>query len=391
MRRRAPGERMRKLFIVCAVFLATIVLSACAQRSNDVYSGTLQAPSAAVGSTVGGRVARVLVTEGSSVRKGAALVRFDEAQPHAALVSAVARLAQAEATRADLLAGSRPQDLARAQALAAQHAAQLRLAQATSPYTSRVARSQLRQALAQEYDARAAAKAARIDAARKRSLFSTGDVSAQQRDAAVAAEAHAIAQLAAAIAAVRSARAQAANTTAVTLPENVAAAASGYRAAQEQYLSLAAGPRPEQVRAAQAAVRSARGDVAAAHAHLADTTVRAPADGLVTAMDLHAGDLVAPGASVATIDENGNPYVRIYVPQSELGRIALGAKLSVRSDATPASFVGVVEQIDARAQFTPQSVQTADDRAVLSFGIKVRVHDPQQKLHPGTTVEVALP
>jgi membrane fusion protein YbhG len=120
--------------------------------------------------------------------------------------------------------------------------------------------------------------------------------------------------------------------------------------------------------------------------------VRAPAAGVVQALDLHAGDLVAPGSAVATIDEMGDPYVRIYVPQSALNRFSVGAKTSVRSDAgNGATFDGRIEAIDAQAQFTPQNVQTAADRAMLSFGVKVRVHDPEHRLHGGTTVEVAAP
>ncbi|MGH7707021.1 MAG: HlyD family secretion protein, partial [Vulcanimicrobiaceae bacterium] len=125
---------------------------------------------------------------------------------------------------------------------------------------------------------------------------------------------------------------------------------------------------------------------------LDEMAVRAPAAGVVTALDLHPGDLVAPNASIATIDEAGNPYARIFVPQAKLGGVAVGARLDVRSDSLPGvRFEGVVEQVDSQAQFTPQNVQTASDRAVLSFGVKVRVHDPRRQLHSGTTVAVAVP
>lgn len=367
------------------------MLGACSRGPDYVYSGTLQAPSAAVGSTVGGRVIHVFVSEGGSVRKGSPLVQFDDAQERATLNSSTAKLGQARAALAELLAGARPQDLERARQLAEQQRAQAVLAQNTTPYQSSVAVNQLRQALAQQHDAREAARVADINADRMRSLYSTGDISAQDRDAAVANEAHANAQLANATDAVRSAQAQAANTTAVTLPQNAAAAEAGYRAAEAQYQSLAAGARPDEVRQAQATVRAAQSDVAASHSRLNEMIVRAPAEGVVTAMDLHPGDLVAPGASVATIDETGNPYVRIYVPQSELGRVKVGSNVNVQSDASSEHFSGSVEQIDSRAQFTPENVQTASDRAVLSFGVKVRVHDPDHHLHSGTTVEVAIP
>src|ERR1700738_4166592 len=56
------------------VLTAALMLVSCAARSDNAYSGTLQKPSAAVGSTLGGRVVRVMVSEGSPVRAGAALL-----------------------------------------------------------------------------------------------------------------------------------------------------------------------------------------------------------------------------------------------------------------------------------------------------------------------------
>src|SRR5476649_2068219 len=97
----------RTAFAVIAIF----TLAACGTNTDSIYSGTLQVPSAAVGSTVAGRVVEVLVSDGSRVRTGAALLRFDDAQTRAALQSATARLSQAQATLADLLAGPRAADL----------------------------------------------------------------------------------------------------------------------------------------------------------------------------------------------------------------------------------------------------------------------------------------
>ncbi|MEO7039790.1 MAG: HlyD family efflux transporter periplasmic adaptor subunit [Candidatus Elarobacter sp.] len=370
----------------------SFTLVACGAQAHDTYSGTLQQPSAAVGSTVGGRVAQVRVADGASVRAGDVLLRFDDAQPRSALLSANARLGQARAALADLRAGPRAADLAHARALAEQQRAQAELAQSTAPYQAAVLRDQRRQAFAQVSEAGAAAVQAHADADRMRALFATGDVSAQQRDAAVARERQTNAQLANARAAARAAQTQVANALAVTLPQNAASAQSGYHAAVEEYRSLAAGARPEQVRGADATVRAAQADITAARVRLDETVVRAPTDGVVTALDLHPGDLVAPGASIATVDEGGNPYARIFVPQAMLGRVTVGAHLAVRSDALPnVSFDGVVEQVDSQAQFTPENVQTASDRAVLSFGVKVRVDDPQRRLHAGTTVEIDVP
>lgn len=369
-----------------------MLVVACARHGADPYSGTLQVPSAAVGSTTGGRIAQVLVAEGNAVREGQVIVRFDDTQQRGELTAATARLAEARAALADLRAGARPEDLARAAALAEQQRAQYELARSEQPYQTSISADQVRQARARLSDAQAAAREAHTEADRMRSLYATGDVSAQQRDSAVAREASANAHVADAAAAVRAARAQFENTAGVTLPQTATGALAAYRAAQAQYQALAAGARPDQIRQSEAAVRAAQGAVTQARQKLAETVVRSPADGVVSAIDLHPGDLVGPGASVATVDESGDPFVRIYVPQSSLGKFAVGTKLAVHSDALPgATFEGVVEAVDARAQFTPQNVQTENDRAGLSFGVKVRVADRDHRLHGGTTVGVAFP
>ncbi|MBV8074618.1 MAG: HlyD family efflux transporter periplasmic adaptor subunit [Candidatus Eremiobacteraeota bacterium] len=368
------------------------MLFGCSGANRYPYSGTLQANSAAVGSTIGGRISAVLVADGRAVRAGDVLVRLDAAQQRAAVASAAGRVAQARATLADLEAGATREDLARAKALANQQRALFERSQATAPHQVAILRDQLRQARAQERDAAAAARDARLDAERLRKLYRSGDVSAQTRDAADAREDRAKAQLAAAHAGVRAARSQLANAQKATLPKETASAREGYRAAQESYRSLAAGTRPDQIRQARAALVAAQADLAAAKARLDEMIVVAPTGGVVSELNLHPGDLVAPGASVATIDERGDPYVRIYVPQSALGAFKVGGQLGVRSDASPReTFAGKIEQIDSQAQFTPQNVETAADRAVLSFGVKVRVHDPDGKLHGGTTVEVSAP
>ena len=350
-------------------------------------------PSAAVGSTTGGRIAEVLVGEGDAVAAGRILVRFDDTQQRGALASATARLGEARAAVADLRAGTRPEDLARAAALAEQQRAQYELARGTQPYQTSVSAERLRQARAQLANAQATLRETRTDAGRMRSLAATGDVSAQQRDAATARASRAQAQVADAAAALTAAQSQLADTSGVTLPRTAEGALAGYRAAQAQYRALAAGPRPTQVRQSEAAVGAAQGALTQARQQLDETVVRAPADGIVSAFDLHPGDLVAPGAAVATVDEFGDPYVRIYVPQSDVAkcqgrcggprqfrRARRHARSTVRRERSTR------KRSSRRATCRPQ--RTGPDSR---FGVKVRIHDPDRRLHAGTTVDVALP
>jgi HlyD family secretion protein len=370
---------------------AFVSLAGCGSVGDFQFSGTVQAPSASVGSTIGGRITAVLVQDGAAVHAGDVLVRFDDAQQRAAVVSAQGQVAQSSATLADLQAGPRASDLAQGRELARQQYAAYQRARLESPYQLSVLQNQLHQAEAQQYAATATAQQSRRDASRWRNLYSTGDVSAQERDAKNAAEQRANADLADSEAAVRAARAQLASGGNATLPQDTAAALAAAKAAQHSYESLAAGTRPDQLRAARAALAAARGELNNALARLNEAVVRSPAAGMVTDMNLHVGDLVGPGAAVATINETGEPFVRIYVPQSMLGQVRVGAAVRVRSDAHTADILGgTVEAIDSQAQFTPQNVQTAEDRAAVTFGVKVRIHDKAHRLHGGTTAEVAL-
>ncbi|MHB8147250.1 MAG: HlyD family secretion protein [Vulcanimicrobiaceae bacterium] len=368
-----------------------VIFAACSHASTDRFSGTIQATSATVGSPVGGRVTAVLVQDGQRVRSGQVLVRFDDAQQQANLDGARHEVVRAAAALADLRAGAREPDLARAgdQALAAREEFEsARLAQARQ---ISILRGQLAQAQALLVDVRANAKEAATQAERARSLFSTGDVSAAYRDAANAAETRAQAQVASAQDGVANARAQLRNSVDVIIPRNIAETRAAYGAAENSYRSLAIGARPGLLRQAEASLALARSNVQNAQAQAADMLVRAPAAGVVGAMNLHVGDIVGPNAAVATIDENGEPFVRIYVPQSLLGRVRVGARVAVYPDSqTSLALAGTVEQIDQQAQFTPENVQTSDDRATLSFGVKIRINDRDHRLHGGTTATVRL-
>jgi HlyD family secretion protein len=352
-RHRLPRNRSVFAVRVVPVLAGTLLTAACSHPNAFAYSGTLQAESAQVGSDIGGRVVEVPAADGQRVQRGQLLVALDDTQQRAQLAAARESLAQAQAEQA------------RAEAV-------LQGTVRGQPQQLRAARAAVRRARALLHQALAQQQRERLTYVRVESLFAQGAVAAQARDDARAS-------YESSVAAVAAARAQVASATAV-LTENA-------KASLPQAVSVAR----QAVESASAAVAAARAQVAAAQSRLAEMTVRAPADGIVDSLDLRPGDLVGPQAVVASVLEFLNPYVRIYVAQRDLGRLRVGRHVRVRSDAVPGkTFDGIIEQIDDQAQFTPRDVETSEDRANLTFGVKVRVIDPRRELHPGTTVEVAL-
>jgi multidrug resistance efflux pump len=362
---------------------AVLLLVACSTNRGFDYSGTLQAESALVGSTIGGRITNVYVSDGQRVRKGDSIVAFDASTQRAALAAAQSQVAQAAAVLADLQAGARPQEIAKA--LAAEASAKAVFDK--TPQELRIARDNVRQARAGLAQAQAAETQATLAYNRAEQLFGQGAIAAQARDDARATFVSARANVIAARARLTSARA----TYVEVQNSDTAVAQRSYESAVANRELVQAGARPQQVDQARAALDVAKASVAAAQTNLREMTVTAPADGTIDSLDLRAGDLVGPRAQVAVVREFRDPYVRIYVAQRDLGKVKVGNSVRVRSDALGGEiFDGTVEQIDQDAQFTPRDVQTTEDRADLVFGVKVRVHDPNQKLHGGTTVEVAF-
>jgi len=347
------------------------------------YSGTLQPESAQIGSTIGGRVTGVYASDGDRVKAGQVIVALDGSAERAALAAARGQQAQAAAALADLIAGPRPEEVARA--LAAEASAKAVLDK--TPQALRVARDSVREAQASVSQAQATGTQATLAYQRAERLYAQGAVAAQARDDARASYESAQAAIKAANARLAAARAQLIETE----RSDTTVAQQSYASAVANRQLVQAGARPQQIDQARAAYDAARANVAAAQTNLREMSVTAPADGTIDSLDLRAGDLVGPRAQVAIVREFRDPYVRIYVAQHDLGLIRVGQSVQVRSDALGGQqFSATIEQIDQDAQFTPRDVQTAEDRSDLSYGVKVRVHDPDRKLPGGTTVEVSL-
>jgi HlyD family secretion protein len=353
------------LILVAVVLGGTTVYATWFRRDSALEgSGTVEARDIRVGSKVGGRIDQVLVVEGDRVESGQTLITFDDRE-------LLASLDQSRAAAEKAKHGFRPEEIAEARAAAAQ---------AKADYELRVNGYRKEDIAAAQSDVdRAAADEvrARLDFERYQALAQKDLVSKQQRDTAEANWKMAFAQL-------ENYRHKLEELRRGYRPEEIASAEAHYRETQATLDKFARGNRPEDVALAKAAY-------AYDQARFREREVVAPSAAIVEVLDVRPGDIISPNTPVATLLEQDQIYVRIYIPETELGRVHLGQKAEVRVDSFPKTvFEGAVEQINQQAEFLPRNVQTREERVHQVFGVKIRIHDPAGHVLAGMAADVKL-
>jgi len=327
-------------------------------------SGTVEARNIRVGSKIGGRIAQVLVREGDSVQAGQLLITFDDKELQASLAQSRANAVKAER-------GFRPEEIAEVRAAAAQAKAEYE--QRRNGYRQEdiaAAQADLDRATADEVRTR-------LDFQRYESLAQKDLVSKQQRDTAEANW-----KMAAALK--QNAQHKLDELNRGYRPEEIASAEARYRQTQATLEKFEHGSRPEDIAAARAAL-------AYDEARYRERQVIAPSAATVEVLDVRPGDLIAPNTPVATLLERDQIYVRIYIPETQIGRVHVGQKAEIRVDSFPnQTFRGSVEQINQQAEFLPRNVQTREERVHQVFGVKVRIDDSSRRVLAGMAADVKL-
>jgi len=342
-------------------------------------SGTIEATQVDVAPKIAGRVIKLLVREGAQVRTGQVVAELDAAevdaqvaQARAAVLVAQTRPAQADAALA----------LARAsvEALLTQARAQMESAAAALE----AGRAGLRAAEANVQVAETNLARAESDLQRLEALYRDGAVSAQQLDTARSAVKAAEAQRDAARAQRDAAQVQISAAAAV-----VEQARAGLAVAEANRQTVAI--REQDVAAARAQLAQARAVLQQAEILRGNTILTAPFSGVVVAKHVEIGDLVGVGAPVLTIADLSQPYLRVFISETDLGKVTLGQPVDVRVDAFRGRvFHGTVMEISDHAEFTPGNVQTREERVKLVFAVKVQLSNQDGVLKPGLPADAVI-
>jgi membrane fusion protein YbhG len=161
--------------------------------------------------------------------------------------------------------------------------------------------------------------------------------------------------------------------------------------AREQLNLLQAGFRTEEIAQAKADLARAQAAQAIAELQLQDTTLKAPADGVVLTRAQEPGAILQAGTTVFTVSLQKPVWVRAYIREPDLGQIHPGMKVAVSSDSAPEkAYAGTIGYISPRAEFTPKNVETTELRTSLVYRLRIVIDTPDEALRQGMPVTVKL-
>jgi HlyD family secretion protein len=377
-----PRRAARRLLplLVLAVAIAAYAGFRAYQASRPYeWSGTVEARTISVGSRTGGRVKEILVREGDRVAAGQPLLQLEPGDLEAQRLQAQAQLEQAQANLEKLEKGSRPEEIEEARAKA-------QTAVAAFEEAKHGARSEeIQGANARLIALQVAADKAKLDADRAHRLIASGSISQAEVDNTDAALRGAVAQR-------DNAKEALDELQNGERKEDIAQASARAQEAQANAKLVVAGTRVEDLKAARATVDGAQGRLDQIRVMIDELVVAAPRPARVESLDLRPGDILAPNATAATLLEDDQLYVRIYVPETRIGRIKVGEEVPIAVDSFPGrTFKGVVEHINGVGEYSPRNLQTADERADQVFATRIGLREGQDEMRAGMAAFITVP
>jgi HlyD family secretion protein len=341
-----------KFLMLLGVILiaATIYYLVSTPRSSDlVLIGTVDSNQIIISPQMQGRIAKLLVDEGTQVKQGDLIAVLDpselEAQARAAAAMIDSLRSQVSATQATSAAtqGSTSSNVVNAQ-------------------------SRLESARAQLLQAEAMLQRTESDSRRMIELAGQGVASDQER---VQAESNLKAQQA----------------TVQSLKDQVGAAQADLNTALAN---------THQAHAAASTVQSTRGQLANAEAQLKEAEVRlgytkiyAPLSGTISVRAAREGEVLTEGQPIVTLVDLSDTWVRAAIPETESDHIGLGDTLRIRLPGGTVTS-GKVFFKAPEADFATQRDVSRRKRDIRTIVLKVRLDNPKSAYVPGMTAEVLV-
>jgi multidrug resistance efflux pump len=346
------NAKYRVFVVLGIVFLLSLGFFFFSTRgtSDVVLIGTVDANQVIVSSKVAGRIERLLVDEGQSVKQGELIAQIDNED----------LIAERDSARATLV-GFRSQVRQTSQTYASTHGetdAQV----ANAAATLLAAKASLEESEANEHQQA-------LDTKRIVALAEQGVASQQDRDRAEQT-------LAANRARVRANRQQvvAGQATLNTMQARIYQAAAAH----------------SNIAATQGQMESANAKLAEAEVRIGYTRVVAPVSGTISVRAAREGEVVNVGTPIVTVVDLTQTWVYAAVPETQAQAVKLGDTLEVRMPAGE-RVPGKIIAKAAEADFATERDYSRSKRDIRTVRLKLLIDNPRETYVPGMTAEVLLP
>ena len=343
-------KKILLLFLGVALVVGLIILARGLKPKNPPKnivwgSGMVEGDEVQVAPKISGKVARLMVKEGDPVNKGTIIALLDSQE-----IKARVEAAQAQVKRLE-------KEVERAKVA-------LELTRETVEKGIKEARAAVKAAQARARGAQAQWEKWKRDWRRFKALKERRVISQRRLDEVEAAAKGARARWEGAREELKRAR-----------------AALGKALAQRKEITL----RKKEVAALESALASAKARLKEARALLEDTRIPSPVEGRVVEKLVEEGEVVTAGTPLVVITNLDRLFLKIYIPEPQVGRIALGQEARIYVDAFPTSpFPAQVCYVSPRSEFTPKEVQTHKERVQYTFAVKLCVKENRgHLLKPG--------
>ena len=131
--------------------------------------------------------------------------------------------------------------------------------------------------------------------------------------------------------------------------------------------------RDDQLVAAEATLEAARADVDRARSELADTTIVAPASGLIERVYFRVGEVTSSGSPVVALLPPGELKARFFIPEPDRAKFALGDVLMLSCDSCEEGMRAKLSRMSSQPQHTPPIIYSRDERSRLVFMAEARL------------------
>jgi multidrug efflux pump subunit AcrA (membrane-fusion protein) len=129
------------------------------------------------------------------------------------------------------------------------------------------------------------------------------------------------------------------------LDADVAMAKARLAEVERNYERVKEGPDPDEVAKAELELEDAEAKLAVSQSNLEESTVFAPVDGTILSINAEVGQSVS--GTFITMANLNQPYLEIYLDETDMGNIVVGYEVEVFFDALPdLVFTGEVIQVD---------------------------------------------